>query len=116
MLVKQLPKFQDNHKAHVSFDTLEFLKKHGINTYDWPPQSPEFNPIEFVWRDLKAYIAENSPTSLAALKHLIEVFWEQRVTPQYCRLVIEHAKKNVKKSFDGLNHEKDDATDKLYQK
>jgi transposase len=48
---------QDNHKCHVSFDTLEFLKNHGINTYDWPPQSPEFNPIEFVWRDLKAYIA-----------------------------------------------------------
>jgi transposase len=49
--------FKDNHKAHVSFETCEFLRKLGINTYDWPPQSPEWNPIEYVWRDMKAYIA-----------------------------------------------------------
>lgn len=60
--------------------------------------------------------SEYSPTSLEALKDRIEEFWSTNVTPAYCRTVIKHAKKNVQKSIDGLNHEKDTAHDKIYQK
>uniref|UniRef100_A0A914PZ68 Tc1-like transposase DDE domain-containing protein n=1 Tax=Panagrolaimus davidi TaxID=227884 RepID=A0A914PZ68_9BILA len=107
---------QDNHRAHISIDTHECLQKLGIRTYDWPPQSPEFNPIEYLWRDMKQFIAEHSPSSLEELKKLIEQFWYTKVTPEYCRTLIRQVIKNIKKSHDGLNHEKDTATEALYQK
>uniref|UniRef100_A0A914QVQ0 Tc1-like transposase DDE domain-containing protein n=1 Tax=Panagrolaimus davidi TaxID=227884 RepID=A0A914QVQ0_9BILA len=108
---------QDNHPAHVCYDTLEFLKDHQISTFAWCPQSPDWNAIEAVWRDLKQFIAdkEHPPTSLKELKEMIMEFWETKVTPEYCRTVIRNAINNIKKSHDGLNHEKDTATDLLYQ-
>lgn len=59
---------------------------------------------------------EHPPTSLKALRELIMQFWSTKVTPQYCRTVIRNAINNIQKSHDGLNHEKDTATDLLYQK
>jgi hypothetical protein len=53
---------------------------------------------------------------LDALQGLIEEFWKTKVTPVYCRKVIRLAMRNVERSFDGLNHEKDVARNTVYQK
>lgn len=37
----------------------------------FPPYSPELNPIERLWRDLKDWLAPYHPTSLAALSKLL---------------------------------------------
>jgi transposase len=38
---------------------------------NFPPYSPELNPIERFWRDVKDWLAEKKPTSLAELSDLI---------------------------------------------
>jgi hypothetical protein len=52
---------QDNARIHVYGGTPEWLQLHGIEFIDWPPHSPDLNPIEHVWRALKAKLIEKHP-------------------------------------------------------
>jgi transposase len=46
----------DFASVHVKGCTPEWLEEHGIWTIDWPPHSPDLNPIEHVWHALKKKI------------------------------------------------------------
>jgi transposase len=52
---------QDNARIHLTKGTPEFLKEHGIEYIDWPPHSPDLNPIEHIWAALKAKLYKLHP-------------------------------------------------------
>lgn len=53
---------QDNAKIHKARATLQFLDDWGINVLeDWPPYSPDLNPIEHIWWHLKKKLEELHP-------------------------------------------------------
>jgi hypothetical protein len=84
----------DNAKCHVSKSTMRFLRRNLINHFKTPAQSPDFNPIELVWHDLKDYLSKViMPTGENDLVNGILKFWRQIVTVEYCNSKIDHLKR-----------------------
>ncbi|KAI1001612.1 hypothetical protein K3495_g6587 [Podosphaera aphanis] len=52
----QLSVMQNNAPAHASAVTMNELKERSITTINWPPFSPDLNPIEHAWGSMKDYI------------------------------------------------------------
>jgi transposase len=77
---------QDNAPIHTARIIKKFFEENGISTIDWPPYSPDLNPIEHAWAKLKEMIyrldpdIENYQGSIGDLKdrfnELIERAWE----------------------------------------
>eukprot|EP00597_Dinobryon_sp_UTEXLB2267_P013040 CAMPEP_0170120710 /NCGR_PEP_ID=MMETSP0020_2-20130122/15347_1 /TAXON_ID=98059 /ORGANISM="Dinobryon sp., Strain UTEXLB2267" /LENGTH=319 /DNA_ID=CAMNT_0010350711 /DNA_START=8 /DNA_END=964 /DNA_ORIENTATION=- len=58
---------QDNDPKHKSKWTTEYLEDHDINVMDWPPQSPDLNPIENLWSILDFQCRSRQPKNAQAL-------------------------------------------------
>ena len=44
---------QDNAPVHKAAVVMDFFEKYNIQVDDWPPYSPDLNPIEHFWVELK---------------------------------------------------------------
>ena len=62
----------DNGPKHTVKVPKQWLNVHVANfTSDFPPQSPDLNPIENIWSVVADKVAEKSPKKLETLKKLI---------------------------------------------
>ena len=50
---------QDNAPAHTAKVVKEYFALKDIKSLDWPPQSPDLNPIENLWAIIKHKLYEN---------------------------------------------------------
>ena len=88
---------QDNDPKHVSKLGQEYLTTNNINWWRTPPESPDMNPIENLWHEMKEYLRrEIKPKTKDQLITGIEQFWET-VTGEKCRKYIRHLQKVIPK-------------------
>ena len=81
---------QDNDAKHTSGYIQEFFTTRNIQWWKTPPESPDFNPIENLWHELKEHLRrEVKPTTKDQLIAGIEQFW-QTVNTTKCRKYIRH--------------------------
>lgn len=68
---------QDNASPHVSKFTLDYLKNFDVElVQNYPPYSPELNPIEHVWSWMVSYVNQDTPFCLSDLKIKVREAWD----------------------------------------
>lgn len=89
---------QDGARPHTSKATLEHLSRvmpHVLPKTDWPPNSPDDNPIENVFGYLDDKVQAKGATTKHALEQTVKAWWK-KLTPEYCRSCIEAIPKRLK--------------------
>lgn len=68
---------QDNDPKHTSRLAKEYLAENNVRMLEWPPQSPDMNPIENLWSIVKEDVAKKQPKNKSELKSAIIESWNQ---------------------------------------
>lgn len=67
---------QDNALQHTSILARHWFHNHGVSLLDFPPFSPDLNPIENLWGILKARVERRHARTLPDLERVIQEEWE----------------------------------------
>lgn len=47
---------------------------------DWPGNSPDLNPIEHLWHQMKRKVRDKKPRNKAELKNVLEKVWYEEIS------------------------------------
>jgi hypothetical protein len=68
----------DNDPKHTAKKTRECLERQELVILDWPSQSPDLNPMEHIWVELKKRIEKrkNQHKNIQELWDMVQEEWE----------------------------------------
>jgi DDE superfamily endonuclease/Transposase len=68
---------QDNAPAHKKASVTTFLSQQNFETLQWPPQSPDLSPIEWIWNcvKMKMKALRPRPRTMATMRDAILDIW-----------------------------------------
>uniref|UniRef100_A0AAZ3QYI5 Tc1-like transposase DDE domain-containing protein n=1 Tax=Oncorhynchus tshawytscha TaxID=74940 RepID=A0AAZ3QYI5_ONCTS len=78
----------DNDPKHTSKVVAKWLKDKKVKVLEWPSQSPDLNPIDNLWAELKKLVRAWRPTHLTQLHQLCQGEWAT-IHPIYCGKLVE---------------------------
>jgi hypothetical protein len=67
---------QDNAPQHTSHLAQRWFHNHGVDLIDFPPYSPDLNPIENLWSILKARIEDRLARTVDEVERILKEEWE----------------------------------------
>jgi transposase len=90
---------QDNDPKHTSREIHSWLHNNGISCLDFPPYSPDLNPIENLWNDLARRVEQKQVETMEQLQDVVAAEWKATSTdlltklahsmPKRCKAVID---------------------------
>uniref|UniRef100_A0A8C4THU6 Tc1-like transposase DDE domain-containing protein n=1 Tax=Erpetoichthys calabaricus TaxID=27687 RepID=A0A8C4THU6_ERPCA len=82
---------QDNDPKHTAKISKEWLQDNSVNVLEWPSQSPDLNPIEHLWRDLKMAVHRHFPSNLMELERCCKEEWAKLAKDRCAKLVASYS-------------------------
>lgn len=79
---------QDNDPKHTSKLAKEWFRVNGVEVMSWPAQSPDLNPIENLWGDVKKRVSEVRPSNAEDLWNTVRNAWQQ-IPSRRCQDLID---------------------------
>ena len=81
---------QENDPKHCSRIAKQFFEDNNVNWWRTPPESPDLNPIENLWHELKEFLRDRvKPKDQSELVEGIKSFWGT-VDREKCVKYISH--------------------------
>jgi transposase len=77
----------DNDPKHRSVLVKRWLFEKGVQVMDFPPYSPDLNPIENLWNNLKRRVEKHNATNIEELKDALNTEWYATSTDFLAELV-----------------------------
>jgi DDE superfamily endonuclease len=77
---------QNNASTHSAHITRKWLHDHGITCLDFPPYSPDLNPIENLWQHLEKRVEARAPNRMEELQDVIAEEWQNTPTDLLTKL------------------------------
>jgi len=88
-LLRQGIFMQDGARPHTARNTMKWLGQNGIRVLeDWPPRSPDLNPIENLWAIICKRVAKRQPCSNNELQKFLVEEWNAIPQAMVDRLVL----------------------------
>ncbi|KAG2459935.1 TCB1 transposase, partial [Polypterus senegalus] len=84
---------KDNDPKHTAKISKEWLQDNSVNFLEWPSQSPDVNPIQHLWRDLKMAVHRRSPSNLMELERCCKEEWAKLAKDRCAKLVASYSKR-----------------------
>ncbi|KAG2460963.1 TCB1 transposase, partial [Polypterus senegalus] len=84
---------QDDDPKHTAKISKEWLHDNSVNVLEWPSQSPDFNPIENLWRHLKMAVHRRFPSNLMELERCCKEEWAKLAKGRCAKLVASYSKR-----------------------
>ena len=66
---------------------------------DWPPYSPDLNPIENLWADLKKRVERHNCTNVVALESAVRFEWKE-TSKELCQKLVGSMPKRIALLFE----------------
>lgn len=78
---------QDNDPKHSSRLVAAWFQEQRVTTLQWPSQSPDLNPIENLWSELKRQLSKRISTNKEHLWRNVQEIWSS-IPVATCRNLI----------------------------
>ena len=87
---------QDNDPKHTSKKAQRWLLDNNIKLLDWPPQSPDINPLEHLWGHLKRQLRkyDTPPKGVHELWERLVKEWNA-ISPEVCLKLIDRMPRRI---------------------
>lgn len=79
---------QDGAPCHTAKQVTKWISDQGIQLLQWPPNSPDLNPIENLWGYMKQSPSFASLSTRQQLTHEISRVWNNEITLEQCRKLV----------------------------
>ncbi len=85
-----VPSIEESGKAK------KWMEDHNISLLDWPPQSPDLNPIEHLWKHIKSELTKypTQPKGDWEIWERVAEVWD-KIRPEVCQNLIESMPRRV---------------------
>ena len=84
----------DNDPKLTALKTKEWFQRKKVKVLEWPSQSPDLNPIENLWKELKIKVHQRNPQNLCELKTICQQEWE-KISSDFCSKLTSNYSKRL---------------------